>query len=177
MPSRHRFRALNPVPGIPKPRFRGRPEGPGYNRLMAQYYSPEDANRLLPELSEVTARLRDQREELVALRDAYRRRESAVGGGAAPDRSGDDDELRRLRLRMRGIVDQMQADVAWLDERSIMLRDIPTGLLDLPTRAGGRRVWLCWQLGEDAVGFWHTQEDGFAGRLPLAYLEGGASGA
>jgi hypothetical protein len=140
---------------------------------MAQYYSPDDANQLLPELTEVTARLRDQRAELVALRDAYRTREHALGGGVASERSvgDDDDELRRLRLRMRGIVDQMQADVAWLDERSIMLRDIPTGLIDLPTRAGGRQVWLCWQLGEDAVGFWHSQEEGFAGRLPLAYLE------
>jgi hypothetical protein len=151
---------------------------------MAQFYSPEDANELLPELASVTARLRDQREQLVTLRDAYRRREAAVGGGAATashaDDSGsaeDDGELRRIRLRMRGIVDQMQADVAWLDERSIMLRDIPTGLLDLPARAGDRQVWLCWQLGEDAVSFWHTQEDGFAGRLPLAYLDDGASPA
>ncbi len=150
---------------------------------MVRFYSPADANELLPDLAEVAARLRDQREELVALRDAYRLRESAVGGGAdavgvpRADRSGgDDDELRRIRLRIRGIVDQMQADVAWLDERSIMLRDIPTGLLDLPTQAGGRQVWLCWQLGEDVVGFWHTQEDGFAGRLPLAYLDDGVGG-
>lgn len=156
---------------------------PRYNRSMVQYYSPEDANRLLPELSDVAARLRDQREELVSLRDAYRLRERAVGGGRFPEGGGppdrsdteDDDELRRIRLRMRGIVDQMQADVAWLDDRSIMLRDIPTGLLDLPTRTGDRQVWLCWQLGEDAVGFWHTQEEGFAGRLPLAYLEDGGS--
>lgn len=153
------------------------PGGGGYNRSMAQYYSPEDANRLLPELADVAARLRDQREELVALRDAYRSREGAVADVAARPDGEDDDELRRIRLRMRGIVDQMQADVAWLDERSIMLRDIPTGLLDLPAQAGGRQVWLCWQLGEDAVGFWHTQEEGFAGRLPLAYLEDGASRA
>jgi hypothetical protein len=147
---------------------------------VTQFYSLDDANDLLPELMQVAGRLRDQREELVGLRDAYRLRESTVIEGVIAEtaESGDDDvELRRLRLRMRGIVDQMQADVAWLDERSIMLRDIPTGLVDLPALAGGRPVWLCWRLGEDSVGFWHGQEDGFAGRLPLAFLRDGVARA
>jgi hypothetical protein len=26
---------------------------------------------------------------------------------------------------------------------------------------------LCWQLGEDEVAYWHSIEDGFAGRKPL----------
>lgn len=141
---------------------------------MVRYYTPDDANELLPELAQVVTRLRDQREELVGLRDAYRERETLVLGDviAEPELPDDDLELRRLRLRMRGIVDQMQADVAWLDERSIQLRDIPTGLLDLPALSGGRQVWLCWHLGEQAIGFWHDREDGFAGRLPLAYMDG-----
>jgi len=146
---------------------------------VVQFYTPADANALLPELARIAARLRDQREELVGLRDAYRERESVVIEGMVEAAHEDDTdaELRRLQLRMRGIVDQMQADVAWLDERSIMLRDIPSGLLDLPALAGGRQVWLCWRLGEDSIDFWHDREDGFAGRLPLAYLEDGVARA
>jgi hypothetical protein len=71
----------------------------------------------------------------------------------------------------------MQADVAWLDERSIVLRDIGTGLLDFPALASGRQVWLCWRLGEDGIGFWHGPEEGFAGRRPLAQLPGDAARA
>ena len=109
---------------------------------------------LVPDLAAVTARLRDQRAELVGLRDAYRDRESvliedliAAEPAAEPGVDGDDPELRRLRLRMRGLVDQMQADVAWLDERGLVLRDIPSGLLDLPTIVSGQEAWLCWRLG------------------------------
>jgi hypothetical protein len=71
---------------------------------------------------------------------------------------------------MRGIVDQMQADVAWLDERSIVLRDISTGLLDFPALVSGRQVWLCWRLGETGIGYWHAHDEGFAARRPLANL-------
>jgi hypothetical protein len=28
-------------------------------------------------------------------------------------------------------------------------------------------VLLCWKLGEPAIAYWHTEEEGFAGRKPL----------
>jgi hypothetical protein len=140
---------------------------------VSRYYGPSEADALIPEIATLVARLRDQRTELVGLRDAFRAREGDLVNDLIadiPTADGDDPELRRLRLRMRGIVDQMQADVAWLDERGIVLRDIATGLLDFPALAAGRQVWLCWCLGETRVGFWHPTDEGYAGRRPLAEL-------
>ncbi len=151
-----------------------------YNLRVSRFFSLDTANALVPELAVVVERLRDQRDELVGLRDAYRERESIVVGETIAETSrtdAADSELRRLRLRMRGIVDQMQADVAWLDERSIVLRDISTGLLDFPALVSGRQVWLCWRIGEMSIGFWHGHDEGFAGRRPLAHLPDGAARA
>jgi hypothetical protein len=150
---------------------------------VSRFYGPADADALVPGLVTVVTRLRDQRSDLVGIRDAVHRLEGDLGGTSSPDAAPADPvtadrdapELRRLRLRMRGIVDQMQADVAWLDDRDIVLRDIATGLLDFPALAGGRPVWLCWHLGEDRVGFWHGTEEGFADRKPLAALPGAAA--
>lgn len=146
---------------------------------MSRYYGPHDANALVPELDAVVGRLRDQRSELLDLRDSVRARERLLEGGltAAQPLIQDDPELRRLNLKMRGIVDQMQADVAWLDDRDIALRDIASGLLDFPALAAGRPVWLCWRLGEDRVAFWHDTDSGFAGRRPLAELPDGTARA
>ncbi len=157
----------------------GRSDASRYNLGVSRYYGPHDADDLLPELVAVVGRLRDQRAELLALRDEVRARErSLAGGSTAGDRgSGDDAELRRLNLKMRGIVDQMQADVAWLDDRDIVLRDIATGLIDVPALAAGRPVWLCWRLGEDRVEYWHDTDAGFSGRKPLADLPDGAARA
>lgn len=176
-----------PDPAPVESRPRRRSPGSPYNRGVSRFYSIDDANALVPELEVVVARLASQRDELIGLRDEYRRREQSVaepvaGGSGNPPAGGrsdqddplddrdDDPELRRVRLRMRGIVDQMQADVAWLDDRSIHLRDIPTGLLDFPALVSGRQVWLCWRLGESDVAFWHGQDEGFSGRRPLANL-------
>ena len=131
---------------------------------MSRFYSLSDADAMVPEIAPVVDRLRAQRDEIAGLRDAYRERETTATTVA------DDPELTRIRLRIRGLVDQMQADVAWLDEREIVLRDISTGLLDFPALAGGLPVWLCWRQGEPSVQFAHRQDEGFGGRRPVAEL-------
>ncbi len=162
-----------------------------YNPCVSRYYGPNDADELVPELAIMIGRLRSQRKDLLVLRDAARALESSPPSGPdaddrGPDRGPDadpgadpdaDPELRRIHLRMRGIVDQMQADVAWLDERDIVLRDIATGLLDLPALVAGRPVWLCWRLGEDRVAFWHDTTEGFSRRKPLSALPDGVARA
>lgn len=137
---------------------------------MSRLYSLTDANAIVPDVIVVTGRLRDLREEVVTLRDAYNMRAEVLGVEEGED-PGEDAELLRLRLRTRGLVDQMQADAAWLDERDIVLRDIPTGLIDFPAQSGGEPVWLCWRLGETAVTAWHRHDAGFAGRRPLSELD------
>ena len=138
---------------------------------MARFYDIDAANALVPELAGVAGRLRDHRAELIALRDeAHTRQAAQVPEGRTPE-AAQDLEVRRIDLRMRGIVDQMQAEVMWLVERSIELREIQTGLLDLPALVAGRQVWLCWRLGEDEIGWWHELTTGFGGRRPLSELE------
>jgi hypothetical protein len=140
---------------------------------VARIYTLRDANAIVPEMAVVVQRLRDLRDEVVGLRDAYRVREAIVTADASgtSESAEDDVELTRLRLRTRGLVDQMQADAAWLDERSIVLRDISTGLLDFPAETpDGLAVWLCWRLGEGEITAWHAHDEGFAGRRPVEDL-------
>ncbi len=45
--------------------------------------------------------------------------------------------------------------------------DPVTGIVDFPAILSGDRVWLCWQMGEPEVRFWHAGECGESERLPL----------
>jgi hypothetical protein len=54
-----------------------------------------------------------------------------------------------------------------IKDMGVLLKDADKGLCDFPYIKGGRMVYLCWQLGEDAIQYWHDVETGFAGREPL----------
>lgn len=62
-------------------------------------------------------------------------------------------------------IDTFQGELEALD---IQLRDRRIGLVDFPTELDGRRVLLCWRLGEDSVQYWHDEDVGYAGRQPLS---------
>ena len=131
---------------------------------MTRFFDIDAANEALSEVAPLLATLADQRAELIRLRDRTLAAHASTGGGPADI---DDEEAQRIRLRMQGIVDQMAAAVAQIDKLGITLRDIERGLIDFPALTGGRQVWLCWQLGEDEIQYWHDIETGFAGREPL----------
>ncbi|HSO28892.1 MAG TPA: DUF2203 domain-containing protein [Candidatus Sulfomarinibacteraceae bacterium] len=142
---------------------------------MTRFYDIDAANEALPEVERILLALRDQRAELIRLRDAVLQTASPDREGSAtrqmtgePDRAAGDPRL--LRLRMQGLIDQMQAGVSRLVERDIQLRAIESGLVDFPALASGRQIWLCWRLGEGRIDWWHELDEGFGGRRRLADL-------
>ena len=144
---------------------------------MVKFFDVDAANAALPALRTILETLRDERGQLIELRDEFARQaalETAAGGPAPIDQADETapgaEERRRLRLRMQGVIDQMQAGVARIDELGVTLREIETGLIDFPALASGRQVWLCWRLGEGDVEWWHELTDGFGGRRALIDL-------
>jgi hypothetical protein len=146
---------------------------------MTRFYTLDAANAAVPTLDGILGVLAEQRAELVRLRDEVLAAGGVAGEGASttvsdrpvrPDGAPIADDLRLTRLRMQGLIDQMAAGVARIDALGLTLRDIERGLVDFPALVSGRQVWLCWQRGETAVGWWHSLDSGFSARRPLAEL-------
>ena len=58
-----------------------------------------------------------------------------------------------------------------IDAKGILVKDLNRGLIDFPhVRKDGEEVYLCWELGEANIKFWHRIPDGFAGRKPIEEL-------
>ena len=117
-------------------------------------FSVEEADGELDELRRRLPILREARQELI---DTGERITSAVevdGGGV------EGSAWFRAQQTLR-------AELLWLAEQGILLRDPDTGLVDFPAEREGRRVFLCWRLGEDRVGWFHEEQSGFSGRMPL----------
>ncbi len=141
---------------------------------MPDFYDIDRANARLPELRTTLLGLQSMREEVIALRDRIVDL-NAPAIAAGPGRPGTlspeiREESQRLKLRMQGLVDQMQAAVVEIDDWGIQLRDIQTGLVDFPALVSGRPVWLCWRLSEERVDWWHEVSEGFDGRQRIEDL-------
>ena len=73
----------------------------------------------------------------------------------------------RRRAEREKAMQDAKDTLAEMDAIGVQIKDLEHGLLDFPCSIDGKTVLLCWKLGEKEIGFWHTAEDGFAGRKPL----------
>jgi hypothetical protein len=73
----------------------------------------------------------------------------------------------RRRAERDKAVQEAKDTLAEIDSIGVVVKDLGQGLLDFPSAMDGKSILLCWKLGEPAIAFWHTEEEGFAGRKPL----------
>ncbi len=117
-------------------------------------FTREEADGELAALRELLPKLREARATLISESRRIERVVAADGGGAEG----------RAAFESGRALERAVKDLA---TRGVLLRDPESGLVDFPAEREGRRVFLCWRLGEDSVGFWHEENSGFLGRKPL----------
>lgn len=127
-------------------------EEPGH----ARHYTLEEANAALPKVRELIEALRSASERL-GDREAREVLTEASPGNGGGDAGRTVSEgfvaMREAMLELRGL--------------EVVLRDLQRGLVDFPALRDGSEIYLCWEEGEDEIGWWHEPEAGFGGRRPL----------
>jgi hypothetical protein len=136
---------------------------------LVRHFTPSEANAALEHVRPLVEQLVAQRAEHVAALERQEELERKIrgnGGGIPPAELADATaEVAARARRLEKLVDEIR-------EYGAEVKDIDSGLIDFPALRNGETVLLCWQLGEDEIGFWHRAEDGFAGRRPLPLDEG-----
>src|SRR6266568_2069436 len=113
---------------------------------MAHYFTREEAEALLPQISVVLRNIQESRGKM----------------------QQSEEELGALRLQAMGNGHHLHERMMDLQkEFGCELKDADSGLIDFLSLRDGREIYLCWRLGEERINFWHYLDTGFAGRQPL----------
>lgn len=132
-----------------------------------RYFSLDEANQALAQVAPLLARLKDLQASAVPLnerRDALWRRLDA--GERVLD------EIAAVQGQVDAHAEEATEILRRLEEMGCVVRDVQMGLVDFPSRTTEAEFYLCWHLGEDAVRYWHSTHEGFAGRKPLSTMPG-----
>lgn len=128
---------------------------------FSRLFTVDEANSLLPQLRPLVEQILENIRRLKSASETVIRREQLDPD--APnlmDRLRQDSEVTRL-------IGEVQSWVEEINAHGCVCKGVEQGLIDFPCVLGAEVVFLCWQIGESTVGFWHRIEDGFAGRKPL----------
>ena len=130
---------------------------------MAHYFTREEAESLLPQISIVLFQIQDHRKVM-------QQKEEELGALHAQAMGNGHHLHIRINKLQKELAEQIQTMQELIDELSSFgceLKDPSIGLIDFLSIRNEREVYLCWHLGEEHINFWHYPDAGFVGRQPL----------
>jgi hypothetical protein len=129
-----------------------------------RHFTPEEASAALTQVRPLVEQMvahRAAHVEALERQEGLEGRIRGNGGGIPPAQLAETAaEVERHARELARAVDDIV-------ELGVEVKDLDEGLVDFPALRGGETVLLCWQLGEDEIRYWHTVQEGFAGRRPL----------
>lgn len=135
--------------------------------VKKKYFNLAEANQALPLVRAIVTdvvrqfrEVHDRKERLAHIRHLHGETERASDTFYSEEVAQIEDELEKDIAVLQEYIDE-------LDKLGVELKDFVRGLVDFPSIQDGREVYLCWQLGEDEVAYWHELDAGFQGRQSL----------
>jgi hypothetical protein len=128
-------------------------------------FTVDEAQALLPVLESLLKHAREckQAADAVEGRLTELARRIYFSGGMKVDPNW----IASQRAEREEHLKRVRETLAEIDAIGVQVKDLDTGLLDFPCRLEEEIVLLCWRLGEPAIEFWHSTEEGVQGRQPL----------
>ena len=137
-----------------------------------RHFTPDEANAALAHVRPLVERMVAERQahlEALERQEELEGRIRGNGGGIPPATLAEAAaEVETAARKLATTIDELAA-------AGVQVKDVEEGLVDFPALRHGETVLLCWKLGEDDIRYWHSVEDGFAGRRPVEELDGPTS--
>jgi hypothetical protein len=126
---------------------------------MFNFYTPEQANEILPEIKRRFNKIIDKRNEIIIIQNEIN---SIINGYKSFILFFD------KKKELNKIISSLYREIEEIEEFDILIKSVDEGLLDFPSKRFNEEVWLCWKIGEEKIRFWHGKDEGFIGRKPLS---------
>lgn len=125
--------------------------------MAARYFTPAEANALLPQIEPLVGQLLERRAKVARVgRQIDDRLADLRTDFANPQAT----QLTREFAAIEELIAQIQA-------HGCVVKSLEAGLVDFLAQIDGRDVYLCWRFGEPRVAYYHELHTGFQGRRRL----------
>jgi len=131
-----------------------------------KFFTVEEAEKLIGLLETTFESVKRNKQHFLWLQEELSILKLVVECGA-DDSNPDTVTLQEKTAKFKAIANDIEKDIATIEETGCILRDVDKGLVDFFSIQNGTVVFLCWSKGEGSIKYWHSIHEGFAGRQLL----------
>ena len=141
--------------------------------MKSKLVSIDEANRMLPLLRSIVDDIRFCWEQIISKRTELecleKTEESSAAGqndeGAAE--AEQDQEILDVKAELNRLIERINNYIREVEDLGCFVEEFKRGIVNFPSLYHGRKVFLCWGLDEDQVGYWHELDESFNDRVKI----------
>ena len=126
---------------------------------MINFYTPDQANDLLPEIKKRFIKIINKRNEIVTIQNEL----NSIMGYNRPF-----EIFFEKKNELNKTISSLYKEIEEVEELGVLIKSLDEGLVDFASKRFDEEVWLCWKVEEEKIRFWHGKNEGFTGRKPLS---------
>ncbi|MDP8906377.1 MAG: DUF2203 domain-containing protein [Thermoproteota archaeon] len=126
---------------------------------MFNFYTPDKANEFLPEIKRRFNLIIGYRNQIVII-------QNELNNISSKDYSFK--LFFEKKIQLNKTITLLYKQIEEIEELGILIKSLDEGLIDFPSIRFNEEVWLCWNIEEEKIKFWHGKNEGFIGRKPLS---------
>lgn len=126
---------------------------------MINFYTPDQANSLLPEIKKRYIKIMNKRNEIVTIQDEL----NSIMSYNRPF-----EIFFEKKNELNKTISSLYKEIEEVEELGVLIKSLDEGLVDFASKRFDEEVWLCWKVEEEKIRFWHGKNEGFTGRKPLS---------
>ena len=134
--------------------------------MNPKFFTVEEANALIPFLETTVERIIRNKQQYLWLQEEISILRLIVDCGADKENT-DAEVLNQKASALKSVDREIEKGKAAINETGCIIRGEDKGLIDFFSIQNNTVVYLCWERGEDSIGFWHSIHDDFESRQPL----------
>ena len=132
-------------------------------KMRSRILSLEEANKMLPLLEKIVRDIMKTWEEIIHKRTELECLEKN------PDQNAQDvqEEAQELKSDLNRLIDRINSYIREVEQLGCFVEEFKRGIINFPSLYHGRKVFLCWGLEDENVGYWHELDESYNDRIRI----------
>lgn len=133
--------------------------------MKANLVTIQEANAMIPLLRSIVMDIRSSWNAIITKRTELERLEKTTrvegAGSESPQR------VEELKAELNTLIERINTYIREVEDLGCFVEEFKRGIINFPSLYHGRKVFLCWGLGEDEVSCWHELDESYNDRAKI----------
>ncbi len=135
--------------------------------MKANLVTIDEANAMIPLLCSIVMDIRSSWNAIITKRAELEKLEKGPVVAKEEEEKEKPGRSEELKAELNILIERINTYIREVEDLGCFVEEFKRGIINFPSLYHGRKVFLCWGLGDDVVTCWHELDESYNDRVKI----------